>query len=115
LASKDAGHKHHRYVSAIVLGVLSCLFGLLAPMAAAIPNMIPTSVISLLGGLAMINVLTDSLHMSFSTKFKIGALFSFMITVSGISIMHIGAPFWGLVGGMIASLLMERKDFKKAE
>jgi benzoate membrane transport protein len=111
LSGKDAGAKPARYVSAIVLGVLSCLFGLFAPMAAAIPHMIPTSVISLLGGLAMINVLTDSLHMSFSSKFKIGALFSFMITVSGISIMHIGAPFWGLVGGMIASLLMERKDF----
>lgn len=42
-----------------------------------------------------------------------GALFSFLITVSGFSLFNVGAPFWGLVGGTLISLLLERSDFKK--
>jgi benzoate membrane transport protein len=111
LASKDSGQARARYVSAITLGVLSCVFGLLAPMAASIPHMIPISTIQMLGGLAMLSVLTDSLQMSFSSKFKMGALFSFLITMSGVSILHIGAPFWGLIGGTVVSLVLDKQDF----
>jgi benzoate membrane transport protein len=50
--------------------------------------------------------------MSFSAGFKTGALFSFLITISGISIFHIGAPFWGLVGGTLASFFLDRTDLK---
>ncbi|MEY2195052.1 benzoate/H(+) symporter BenE family transporter [Neobacillus sp. BF23-41] len=58
--------------------------------------------IKMLGGLAMINVLTDSLKICYSARFKTGAVFSFLITISGILLFHIGAPFWGLVGGTLA-------------
>jgi benzoate membrane transport protein len=60
----------------------------------------------------MIGVLIDSFKTSFSAKFKAGALFSFLITVSGISILHIGAPFWGLIGGTLASVFLDQKDFR---
>jgi benzoate membrane transport protein len=66
----------------------------------------------MMGGLAMINVLTDSLKMSFSARFKSGALFSFLITISGILIFHIGAPFRVLVGGTLAAFFLDRTDFK---
>jgi benzoate membrane transport protein len=108
LANKESGSKENRYAAAIVLGVLSCLLALFAPIAASVPYLIPASLIKLLGGLAMIAVLIDSLRMSFSERFRAGALFSFMITISGISIMHIGAPFWGLIGGTLASLFLDR-------
>lgn len=111
LADKESGSRENRYAAAIVLGVLACLVGLFAPMAAAIPHLIPASLIKMLGGMAMIGVLIDSFKMSFSGRFKSGALFSFLITVSGISILHIGAPFWGLIGGMAASLFLDRKDY----
>lgn len=114
LAGETSGPKQSRYTAGVLLGVLSVLFGLFAPIAASIPSMIPTSTISMLGGIAMISVLTDSLHMSFHGKFKKSALFSFLITVSGISIVHIGAPFWGLVGGTCVSYVLERKDYQAA-
>jgi benzoate membrane transport protein len=112
LASKESGIKENRYTAAIVLGILSCLLAVFAPMAASVPHLIPSSLIKMLGGLAMINVLIDSLKMSFSERFKTGALFSFLITISGISIFHIGAPFWGLVGGTLASFFLDRTDLK---
>jgi benzoate membrane transport protein len=112
LSTDHSQEKDRRYAAAIVLGLLSCLLALFAPFAASIPHLVPSSLIKLLGGLAMIGVLIDSLHMSFSSHYKMGALFSFMITISGISIFQIGAPFWGLIGGTLVSLLLERKNQK---
>ena len=115
LVNKESGKLEHRYVAAIVLGVLSCLLALFSPIASQIPYVIPASLIQLLGGVAMISVLVDSLKMSFSGPFKSGALFSFIITISGISILHIGARFWGLVGGTLASVFLDKQDFYKSE
>ncbi|MFC4767760.1 benzoate/H(+) symporter BenE family transporter [Effusibacillus consociatus] len=111
VSGKDTGPKEGRYAAAIVLGFFWFLFGVFAPVAAAITQMIPASLIKLLGGLAMVGVLMSSLHMSFASHFRMGALFSFMITISGFTILNIGPPFWGLVGGIVVSLLLERKDF----
>ncbi|WP_157049923.1 benzoate/H(+) symporter BenE family transporter [Thalassobacillus sp. C254] len=44
-----------------------------------------------------------------------GALFSFIITLSGFSLLNIGAPFWGLVFGTLISYIFESKDFKKGK
>lgn len=111
LSAEDAGRKEGRYVSGMVLGVLWFLFGVFAPIAASITEIIPASLIKLLGGIAMVGVLLNCLRMSFSTRFKMGSLFCFLITISGFSILNIGAPFWGLVGGLIVSILLEKNDF----
>jgi benzoate membrane transport protein len=113
MSGTEAGKKEVRYTSAVTLGILLIGFGIFAPLAASIPHIVPSSTIQMLGGLAMIGVLTDSLHTSFSTKFKKSALFSFLITISGISLFHIGAPFWGLVGGTFTSFMLERMDYKQ--
>jgi benzoate membrane transport protein len=112
MSGPESGPKQSRYTAAVTLGLLSVLFGLFAPFAASIPDIVPYSTIQMLGGLAMISVLTDSLHMSFSAKFRKSALFSFIITISGVSLFHIGAPFWGLVGGTFTSFLLEPNDYK---
>ena len=45
--------------------------------------------------------------------FPFGGLIAFLVTLAGLPIFNIGAPFWGLVFGVIASLLMERDSFTK--
>lgn len=110
LTGEESGAADQKYSSAVVLGVLSIVFGLFAPIAASIPHAVPQSTIAMLGGIAMISVLTDALKMSFGGGFKKSALFSFLITVSGVSVLHIGSPFWGLVGGVCASYVLERDD-----
>lgn len=112
MSGKDTGPKEGRYSAAVIMGILWILFGLLAPFAVLFVEAVPMSLIYLLGGLAMIGVLVNALQMSFSTTFKMGALFSFLITVSGVSLFNIGAPFWGLVGGVLISFILERNDFK---
>ncbi|MBI2953225.1 MAG: benzoate/H(+) symporter BenE family transporter [Chloroflexi bacterium] len=111
VANPNVGPKDGRYVAAIVTGVLWMVFGLFSPVATAVSQILPASLINLLAGLALISVLVACFNAAFAGKFRLGALFSFMITVSGLTIFNIGAPFWGLVGGVAISLFLEPGDF----
>jgi benzoate membrane transport protein len=81
----SSGALEDRYVASIVTGLTWFLFGLISPVGASIARILP---------------------------FKIGAFFAFLITISNLSIYNIGAPFWGIVGGLLASLIFERQDFR---
>jgi benzoate membrane transport protein len=107
------GKKEGRYAAAIVTAVLWMAFGLCAPMATAISQLLPSSLVSLLAGLALLEVLWRCFHVAFGEKFRLGALFTFIITLSGLRLFNIGAPFWGLVGGTMISLLLETSDFRE--
>jgi benzoate membrane transport protein len=37
---------------------------------------------------------------------------TFLVTVAGIPILNIGAPFWALLAGSAISLTMERADWR---
>ncbi len=112
VTSPSIGPMDSRYAAAIVTGFLWMLFGLFSPMATAMSRILPGSLVDLLAGLALLQVLGSSFAAAFGSNFRLGAVFTFLITISGVQIFNIGAPFWGLVGGCLASLLLERKDFK---
>lgn len=113
LSSPTAGKHEGRYAGGVVAGFLFLPFAALAPVAAAVTTLFPTALINLLGGLALIYVLAAYFQQSFSGLFRLGALFSFMITLSNFTLFKIGSPFWGLVGGVVVSLILERQDFRK--
>ncbi|WP_329955825.1 benzoate/H(+) symporter BenE family transporter [Calidifontibacillus erzurumensis] len=104
--------KETAYTGAVWMGILWVVFGFSAPFAVSLTAVLPSSFILLLGGLALLGVLKNTLEQSFSSNFKMGALFSFMITISEIEFLNIGAPFWGLAFGTIVSFIMEKEDFK---
>lgn len=106
------GPKESRYAAAIVTGVLWMAFGLFSPVATAVSEILPSSLIDLLAGLALLEVLGACFASAFGEKFRLGALFTFIITFSGVRLFNIGAPFWGLVGGAAISLLLEPADFR---
>jgi benzoate membrane transport protein len=113
VSSPKVGVKDGRYAAAVVTGLLWMLFGLFAPVATAITQILPAALIKLLAGLALLEVLTRCFSAAFNDKFRLGALFTFIITLSGIELFKIGAPFWGLIGGASISLLLEREDFSQ--
>jgi benzoate membrane transport protein len=49
---------------------------------------------------------------AFGGRCSLGALVTFIVTVSDITIVNIGAAFWGLVAGIATSLILERPDFE---
>ena len=113
----SSGAKDRRYVGGILVGVLFVLFALFSPVAASLALALPAAFIGMLGGLALLPVLQGSFTTAFGGGFRLGALIAFMVTVSGVTIYNIGAPFWGLVFGYLASLVLEWPSFKamKAE
>ena len=52
---------------------------------------------------------------AFRTRFSLGALVSFLVTVADVPILNIGAAFWGLIAGLLVSYLLERPDFAPAD
>jgi benzoate membrane transport protein len=106
-----SGDKDKRYMGGVVFGVLILLFGVFSPMTAQLALALPISFIGLLGGLAMFHVLRGAFVSAFSGRFQIGTLTAFIVTVAGLPLVNIGAPFWGIVFGTLASALLERQDF----
>ncbi|MGC5615393.1 benzoate/H(+) symporter BenE family transporter [Georgenia sp. Z1491] len=116
-SSEQAGaNKDGRYAATAVNGVLFAVFGIFASVAVAIVGTLPPELTAALAGLAMIGVLLQAFQSSFrERRFQVGALVALVIAMSGVSILHISAPFWALVGGVLTSLVLEQKDFSRRE
>ena len=112
-ASGEAGQdKEGRYAAAVVNGILFAGFGVFASVAVALIQTVPSPLVSVVAGLAMIGVLIQSFEQAFVTgRFRVGAFFALVIAMSGITLFQISAPFWALIGGVLVSLIIEPKDF----
>jgi benzoate membrane transport protein len=108
----SSGTTERQYVSAVLIGLLAILFGFHSLMFTKFLLAMPAAFIATLAGLALIRVLQAAFVVSFGGAFTLGALVSFLVTLSGMTLFNIGAPFWGLVFGFVTSCLLERKDFE---
>lgn len=115
-SSEEAGEKDSRYTASVVNGIVFGSFGIIASIAIAFVKGLPTELISILAGLAMISVLLNSFKDAFASgKYKIGAFVALVVAMSNITILKVGAPFWALLLGVVISLIVEKKDFDEAE
>ena len=94
--------------------MLAIGFGLFAPLVTRLMLSTPPAFIATLAGLAMLRVLQSAFAVAFQGRFTLGALVTFLVTVAGIPIFNIGAPFWALIAGTLVSLLLERADWREA-
>jgi len=70
----------------------------------------PRVFITALGGLAMLPVLIGAFRAAFSGGgAALGPLVSFVVTISGITLFNIGAPFWGVVFGYLVHVGLDRR------
>ncbi len=111
----SSGRRQSHYAAGVVVGLLALGFGLFTPAFTRFLLASPPAFIATLAGLAMLRVLQGAFTTAFSGRFQLGALMSFLVTVSGIAILNIGAPFWGLVFGFALSWLLERADHLPAD
>jgi benzoate membrane transport protein len=109
-SDEGAGPKDKRYVAAIVSGVILLLFGLFSWLLVPFIQAMPGSFISLLVGFALLGVFANSLQLSFSkAEMKLSAAFTFIIAISNITILNIGAPVWSLVVGTFIARYIEKE------
>ncbi|MGJ4952297.1 benzoate/H(+) symporter BenE family transporter [Bradyrhizobium sp. HKCCYLS20291] len=110
----SGGEPKRHYTAAMVVGLLALGFGLLAPTFTTLLLIAPKSLITTLAGVAMLRVLQTAFVTAFKTRFSLGALVAFLVTVADVPLLNIGAAFWGLVAGFAISWLLERADFAAA-
>lgn len=109
----SSGDHSKHWIGAMIVGFLMIGFALLAPFATAVALALPLSLIGLIGGLAMMRVLQTIFQAAFKGECPLGALVAFVVSVAGIPIFNIGAPFWGLVFAFITSWLLERDSLRR--
>jgi benzoate membrane transport protein len=107
----SSGDKRRHYTAGIFVGLLALVFGLFSPLFTGLMLGTPKAFIAALAGLAMLRVLQTAFTVSFRDRFALGALVTFLVTVADVPIFNVGAPFWGLVFGYLASRLLEAGDF----
>ncbi len=97
-----------RYAAAVINGLLLITFGVAGATATAIMLALPTAVIGVAAGLAMIPALLQALRAALAQDRRAyGAFFALVIAASDVNLLGVGAPFWSLVGGLVISRLID--------
>ncbi|TPV22187.1 benzoate/H(+) symporter BenE family transporter [Pantoea anthophila] len=99
-----------RWRAAVLAGISYLLAGASGALIAVLFSALPGVLIEALAGLALLATLGGSLQRALEQPAeRDSALITFLITASGVSLLGIGPAFWGLVGGIVAHLLLVRR------
>ena len=100
--------KDKRWPAPISAGVVYLLLAPAASLAAAFIAASPPLLIQAVAGLALLSSLAAALSGALaSEETRLPAIFTFVTTASGITLVGVGAPFWGLVAGIAILLLLQ--------
>ncbi len=99
--------KNKRYIAGISCGLFYLIFGLFGAAIASIFQALPGEFIATIAGLALFASLSSSLASAMEGTQKESALITFLVTISGISFLGIGAAFWGLIAGILTNSIFQ--------
>lgn len=95
-----------RYVAGVACGVFFCLGGIFAGTIIAFLILLPSAVIALLAGLALLPAIQKFMsEMLGGTDVQAGLL-TFLFTTSGITMFGIGSAFWGVIVGLVSAFVL---------
>jgi benzoate membrane transport protein len=112
VSGPEAGEHELRHRSVYLASGALVLIGVLAGIAADLPEIIPLPLLLALAGLAVVRVLANALQQIAQGPLLLGPLFAFAIALSKISMLGFGPFFWALVIGTGISLLFERDELQ---
>ena len=102
--------KTKRYSAGVAYGLWYVLFGMFGATAVALFSSVPKAFVAAITGLALLGAISTALSTAMSEpKERDGALMAFMLTASGIELLSVGAPFWGLLLGVVVNTVLNRK------
>jgi benzoate membrane transport protein len=108
-----------RWIASLTGGVAYVLIGLAAGLAASLVLVTPPLLITTVAGLAMLGAFVTAVAASLENPdHRIAAGITFLVVASGIVVVGIGSPFWGLLAGGIVLLwlsLHRRRRERKLE
>jgi len=92
-----------RYVAAVVSGLGYALLAAIAGLAAVVVTRSPPVLIEAVAGLALIGAFVGAMRGALDAEpERIPAAITFLVTASGLSLLGVGAAFWGLLAGLAA-------------
>ncbi len=104
--------RDRRYVAGLSCGALYIAVGLFGTTVAGLFAALPPALIAAAAGVALLGALGGSLAGAFTeARDRTAALVAFLTTASGVTLLGLGAAFWGLVFGMVCrAVLRETKQ-----
>lgn len=95
-----------RYLAGIAGGVAYLVFGAFAATVLALFAMLPATLVAACAGLALFPVVSVSLSTALrAEQGRDGALVTFAVSASGITLFGLGPAFWGLIFGLAVHFL----------
>jgi benzoate membrane transport protein len=113
LGSPDAGPIGARYWGNMIAASLTLLIAFAAGLVVVLLELLPSSYIFALAGLAIYSSLQGAFEQAFSTTLRFGALTAFAVAATPFAVFGITSAFWAVIIGVGASLIAERDQLKK--
>jgi benzoate membrane transport protein len=99
-----------RYVAAVAAGVFYFVVGCFGATVAAVFAALPKELVLVIAGLALLGTIGSALVGALADeREREPALIAFLVTASGVTLAGIGAPFWGLLAGALAALVLNAR------
>ena len=107
--------RNRRYTAAVVCGLGYLVAGVLAASIAALFAAFPKALVVAVAAFALLGSIASGLTTAMQTPAeRESALLTFMITASGMTLAGVGSAFWGVVGGMLALLVLRPRTAPRA-
>lgn len=95
-----------RYIAGIACGIFYVIVSIFGATIASAFSALPSQLIAAIAGVALFGSLISSISSAMSDDLqKESALITFLVTISGISFLGIGAAFWGLIAGIVINFI----------
>jgi len=95
-----------RYIAAVMAGLFYIAVGLAGGAVVGLLVAFPRELVAAVAGLALLGTIAGGLSAALKEeKHRDAAILTFLVTLSGVSLLGIGSAFWGVVAGSVALLV----------
>lgn len=103
--------KEKRYIAGIANGIFYVLGGLFAGSIVMLFSLLPKELVAALAGLALLGAISTNITVAMKDESqRDAALITFLATVSGMHFLGLSSVFWGICIGMIAHLVLTKRE-----
>ncbi len=97
-----------RYAAAVVCGAIYCLIGLFGAAVTGVLTAFPRELVLAIAGLALLGSIGGGLAVAMKDEqHREAALITFLVTLSGVTLVGIGSAFWGVLAGALALFVQQ--------
>jgi benzoate membrane transport protein len=100
--------RQRRYTAAASCGALYLVIGLFGAVVTVVLTSFPQELVVAIAGIALLSTIGNGLASSLKNEtHREAALITFLVTLSGVTLMGIGSAFWGVVAGSVALFVQQ--------